>query len=57
MKMAGLAAPALAAVDSGETTILPERFERTYRGWLENIRDWCASRHSCPPHHKALLRV
>jgi valyl-tRNA synthetase len=44
VRMAGLAGPALAAVDSGETRIVPERFERTYRGWLDNIRDWCVSR-------------
>jgi valyl-tRNA synthetase len=44
VKMETLAAPALAAVDSGEVNIVPERFERTYRQWLENIRDWCVSR-------------
>ena len=44
VKMEGLAAPALQAVASGETRIVPERFEKTYRGWLENIRDWCVSR-------------
>ena len=29
---------------SGAIRILPERFERVYNGWLENIRDWCVSR-------------
>jgi valyl-tRNA synthetase len=44
VKMEGLAKPALEAVNSGETKIVPDRFERTYRNWLENIRDWCVSR-------------
>lgn len=44
VRMQGLANAALAAVDSGETRIVPDRFERIYRGWLENIRDWCVSR-------------
>lgn len=44
VKMEGLAKPALAAVDSGETKIIPERFEKIYRMWLEDIKDWCVSR-------------
>ncbi len=32
------------AVSSGETTILPERFERVYENWINNLRDWCISR-------------
>jgi valyl-tRNA synthetase len=32
------------AVKSGETEILPERFEKTYYHWIENLRDWCISR-------------
>lgn len=44
IRMEGLAKPALAAVETGETRIVPERFERTYRNWLEGIRDWCVSR-------------
>ncbi len=39
-----LAAAALSAVEKGETKILPERFEKTYFQWMENIRDWCISR-------------
>ncbi|KAK9814981.1 hypothetical protein WJX73_003862 [Symbiochloris irregularis] len=39
-----LAGPALQAVDDGRLRIMPERFERTYRQWLDNIRDWCISR-------------
>ena len=34
----------LQAVDDGTLRIMPERFERTYRQWLGNIRDWCISR-------------
>lgn len=33
-----------AAVESHATTILPERFERVYMHWIENLRDWCISR-------------
>ena len=34
----------LAAVTSGGTKITPERFERVYMNWIENLRDWCISR-------------
>jgi valyl-tRNA synthetase len=33
-----------AAVESHATTILPERFERVYMHWIDNLRDWCISR-------------
>ena len=33
-----------AAVSSGETKINPERFEKIYFHWIENLRDWCISR-------------
>jgi valyl-tRNA synthetase len=39
-----LAQAAMAAVRSGETTILPEREERRFFHWMENIRPWCISR-------------
>lgn len=32
------------AVASKETTILPERFEKIYYHWIENLHDWCISR-------------
>jgi|AntRauTorcE11897_2_1112592.scaffolds.fasta_scaffold05775_3 valyl-tRNA synthetase len=32
------------AVKSGDTEILPGRFEKTYYNWIENLRDWCISR-------------
>ena len=38
IKMEPLAAPALAAVANGDIKIVPERFEKTYNHWLENIR-------------------
>ncbi len=34
----------LAAVRDGRIKIVPERFEKVYFNWLENIRDWCISR-------------
>jgi valyl-tRNA synthetase len=39
-----LAEKALAAVKNGDIRIVPERFEKVYFNWLENIRDWCISR-------------
>lgn len=45
VKMEPLAKPAIEAVRSGKTKFLPERFSKTYFNWMENIRDWCISRH------------
>lgn len=42
--MQPLAAPAIAAVREGRTRIVPERFDKTYFNWMDNIRDWCISR-------------
>lgn len=42
--MEPLAEKALRAVETGEVTILPERFEKIYNHWLSNIKDWCISR-------------
>ena len=39
-----LAQAALEAVRDGRIKIVPERFEKTYFNWLENIKDWCISR-------------
>ncbi len=39
-----LAGPAIEAVTSGQIRFVPQRFERTYLHWMENIRDWCISR-------------
>ncbi len=44
VKMQPLATPAIDAVKTGETKFVPERFEKIYFHWLENIRDWCISR-------------
>ena len=42
--MEELAKPAIEAVKKGDTKFVPERFDKTYYHWLENIRDWCISR-------------
>eukprot|EP01018_Ginkgo_biloba_P010493 Gb_39267 [translate_table: standard] len=42
--MEPLAMKALEAVDNGDVKIIPERFEKTYKHWLSNIKDWCISR-------------
>jgi valyl-tRNA synthetase len=39
-----LAKAALEAVKDGRIKIVPERFEKTYYNWMENIKDWCISR-------------
>ncbi len=44
VKMKPLAEPAIEAVRSGKTKFVPERFEKVYYNWMENIRDWCISR-------------
>lgn len=42
--MKPLAKPAIAAVRNGEIAFVPERFDKIYFNWMENIRDWCISR-------------
>ncbi len=44
VRMAPLAKPALEAVKNGDIRFVPERFDKIYIGWLENIKDWCISR-------------
>ena len=44
VRMEPLAKPALQAVLDKEIEFVPDRFEKIYVGWLENIRDWCISR-------------
>jgi len=44
VRMAPLAAPALAAYRSGALRFIPERRGEDYAQWMENIRDWCISR-------------
>ena len=42
--MKELAKPAMEAIEKGELTFVPQRFDKIYLHWLENIRDWCISR-------------
>ena len=44
VKMKPLAGPAIEVVKNKELVFVPERFEKTYLNWMENIRDWCISR-------------
>ncbi len=44
VKMEEMAKPALEAVKSGKLKLIPERMNKNYYNWLENIRDWCVSR-------------
>lgn len=44
VKMQPLAEPAIDAVRGGDIKLIPQRFEKTYYNWMENIKDWCISR-------------
>ena len=44
VKMKPLAEPAIECVKDGRTKFIPERFEKIYFHWMENIKDWCISR-------------
>ncbi|MEE1127895.1 MAG: valine--tRNA ligase, partial [Acutalibacteraceae bacterium] len=44
VKMEPLAKPAIKAVRDGEVKFIPERFDKIYYNWMENIKDWCISR-------------
>jgi valyl-tRNA synthetase len=44
VKVKPLAEPAIKAVRDGRIQIVPERFQKVYYNWMENIRDWCISR-------------
>ena len=44
VKMDELAGPAIECVKSGKSKFVPERFNKIYYHWMENIRDWCISR-------------
>ncbi|CAM9929932.1 unnamed protein product, partial [Phaeothamnion confervicola] len=44
MAMKRLAQPAIEAAHSGEVSYVPERYNKVYLNWMENIRDWCISR-------------
>ncbi len=44
VKMDELIKPAVEAVKKGEIQLIPERMDKTYFNWTDNIRDWCISR-------------
>ena len=44
VRMEEMAKPAIEAVQNGELKLIPDRMDKTYYNWLNNIRDWCVSR-------------
>jgi valyl-tRNA synthetase len=44
VRIAPLAAPAIAAVESARVRFVPENWDKTYYQWMRNIQDWCISR-------------
>ncbi|MBE5965070.1 MAG: valine--tRNA ligase [Lachnospira sp.] len=44
VKMSELIKPAVEAVKTGDIQLMPERMDKTYYNWTDNIRDWCISR-------------
>lgn len=44
VRMEEMAKPAIKAIETGELQFVPENYSKTYRHWLENIKDWCISR-------------
>ena len=44
VKMDSLASPAIDVVKNGELRIIPDRLEKVYMNWMDNIKDWCISR-------------
>ena len=44
VKMKPLAEPANKAVREGKTKFVPERFDKIYFSWMDNVKDWCISR-------------
>jgi valyl-tRNA synthetase len=66
VKIESMANAGLDAVRDGRIKIVPERFEKTYYTWLENIKDWCISRQLwwghripvwyCPDNHMTVAR-
>ncbi|HNN14191.1 MAG TPA: valine--tRNA ligase, partial [Anaerolineales bacterium] len=66
VRIESMANAGLDAVKDGRIKIVPERFEKTYFNWLENIKDWCISRQLwwghripvwyCPDGHMTVTR-
>ena len=44
VKIAPLAAPAIAAVENGDIQFVPKQYENVYFAWMRDIQDWCISR-------------
>lgn len=44
VKMEKLAKPAIEALENKDLELVPDRFDKIYYNWLNNIRDWCISR-------------
>ncbi len=44
VRMKELAQPAIDVVKEGRVRFVPDRYERIYLDWMENIRDWTISR-------------
>ena len=44
VRMEPLAKPAIDVVKNGKVKFVPDRFDKTYYHWMENIKDWCISR-------------
>ena len=44
IKMKDITKPAIDAVKEGKVRFVPQKYEKTYLNWVENIRDWCISR-------------
>ncbi len=44
VKMKEITKPAIEAVKSGKVRFVPQKYEKTYFNWVENIQDWCISR-------------
>lgn len=58
VRMEPLAKPANEAVRAGKTKFVPERFDKIYFNWMDNVKDWCISRqlwwgHRIPAWHCA----